>query len=908
MNISLYISPQGRPGVQETDDETSIISAAAATRIRQAFETDPASGLLHLATVELTGVLPASFAFARELACLYLTRLCQMPEAAEAREVAAVVPPSLEELAARALRAPPMRGLEYLTAQALSAWWVMLDERVRAEIAAHPEGARAYLQQKNPLWRTVGQVTLHLAENKRDELFPFAFLATYASRLSAQGRVQHQPLSRAIQGSAQAKDRAALLSLLTPIHRAAQSIAWVKELVDSGGLYQPLAWTPQQAFAFLKDVPALEQCGLIVRVPDWWKSQRPPRPQVSVKVGQSNATKVGVEAMLDFSVGVTLDGQTLTEAEWQSLSNANGLVRLRGQWVEVDGAKLDEALDHWKKVEQAASEDGVTFFEGMRLLAGVGVTANPAEAASETVRQWTGIEPGQWLQQTLAELRDPSANAGGAPTSLRAELRPYQQVGCNWLRFISRLGLGACLADDMGLGKTIQVIALLLFEKQQRKSPPASAPTEPSLLVVPASLIANWKAEAARFAPTLRLFIAHPSESEIDLGSATALTTALKDCDLAITTYGMLARLESLRNRQWHLAILDEAQAIKNAASRQTKAVKELNAAARIALTGTPVENRLSDLWSIFDFLNPGLLGDAKAFGKYAKSLADAGDGRQFAALRTLVQPYILRRLKTDRRIIADLPLKTEVKIHCGLSRQQAALYEQSVRELEKTIREVDGIKRRGIVLAFLMRFKQICNHPAQARGDGDYEAGHSGKFQRLAELCDELAQRQERTLIFTQFREITDALAQHLQDIYGRPGLVLHGGTTVARRREMVESFQRDDGPPFFILSLKAGGTGLNLTAANHVIHFDRWWNPAVENQATDRAFRIGQKKNVMVHKFICTGTVEEKIDALIADKTRLSKGLLDSDGGGEQLLTEMSDQELLRFVALDLNKAMQV
>jgi non-specific serine/threonine protein kinase len=335
--------------------------------------------------------------------------------------------------------------------------------------------------------------------------------------------------------------------------------------------------------------------------------------------------------------------------------------------------------------------------------------------------------------------------------------------------------------------------------------------------------------------------------------------------------------------------------------------VKELRAQGRIALTGTPVENRLSDLWSIFDFLNPGLLGGAQAFVRFAKQLeaVTTGGSNPYRALRALVQPYMLRRLKTDKRVIADLPEKTEVNAFCGLSRQQAALYEQAVLELAAAIQRADGIQRRGIVLAFLMRLKQICNHPSQWTGDNRYEAEHSGKFVRLKEICEELAERQEKVLIFTQFRTITSPLAEFLARVFGRPGLVLHGETAVARRREQVESFQRDDGPPFFVLSLKAGGTGLNLTAASHVIHFDRWWNPAVENQATDRAFRIGQKHNVLVHKFICRGTVEDKIDELIAQKTGLARDLL--DGAGDALLTEMSNDELLRFVALDIGKAME-
>jgi non-specific serine/threonine protein kinase len=416
---------------------------------------------------------------------------------------------------------------------------------------------------------------------------------------------------------------------------------------------------------------------------------------------------------------------------------------------------------------------------------------------------------------------------------------------------------------------------------------------------VPASLIANWRAEIDRFAPGVRTFIAHPSvipaKDLTDAGS-------LDGIDLVITSYGSVARLPWIAETAWSMVVLDEAQAIKNPGAQQTRAVKALKSRVRLALTGTPVENRLGDLWSLFDFINPGLLGSAKAFGRFTKRLAD-GDHPDYTPLRDLVRPYILRRLKTDRRIIADLPDKTEVKAFCALTPAQAALYQQSVEALQDQLETLEGMQRRGVVLAFLMRFKQICNHPSQWLGDGIYGPAESGKFARLRELCEEIAARQEKVLIFTQFQEMTGPLSTYLEQVFGRPGLVLHGGTEVKRRKALVDAFQHDGGPPFFVLSLKAGGTGLTLTAASHVIHFDRWWNPAVENQATDRAFRIGQKRNVLVHKFVCRGTVEEKIDALIESKLGLSNALL--EGGGEVNLTELSNEALLKLVSLDLASA---
>ncbi|MGH8296516.1 MAG: DEAD/DEAH box helicase, partial [Steroidobacteraceae bacterium] len=633
------------------------------------------------------------------------------------------------------------------------------------------------------------------------------------------------------------------------------------------------------------------------------------------RVGTAGGVSLGADALLDFSVALTLDGEALTDAERRELlSSAGGLVRLRGQWVEVDAQKLSAALAHWQQVAREARSGGISFHQGMRLLAGVETRADGAAGElPEALGTWSGVEAGDGLRDLLARVRHPEGERDLALSDLRAILRPYQAVGAKWLALLTGLGLGACLADDMGLGKTLQVIALLLHLKGQRtgtraaKRPAAGSGRGldeplPSLVVAPASLLANWKSELERFAPTLRVLVAHPSEPSGSFETGEDLDAALEEVDVVLTSYGMLARSAPLRDRAWRVGVLDEAQAIKNPGAKQTRAVKQLKAGCRIALSGTPVENRLSDLWSLFDFLNPGLLGDARTFASAAKRLAkDPASG--YAPLRKLVQPYILRRLKTDRRVIADLPEKTEVRAFCGLTREQAALYERRVGELAGTLSRAEGIQRRGMVLACLMHLKQICNHPAQGSGQGGFAAERSGKFARLTEICEELAERQERLLVFTQFREMTEPLAEHLGRVFGRPGLVLHGGTAVAKRKALVDDFQREDGPPFFVLSLKAGGTGLNLTAASHVIHFDRWWNPAVENQATDRAFRIGQHRNVLVHKLICRGTVEEKIDALIEAKTGLARDLLDE--GGERLLTEMSDEELLGIVALDIHKA---
>ena len=894
----LALSPQGHLLWHLTDGDPWPVPEALA-RVRDAFAASSTQGLLHLSTREADTLLPAGPAFWRAFARLYLTRFCHRPETDDLQQITTGL--SDAELQNLVEHAPPMPGGEYLSADVLRGLWTALDEAVRAVAAGGAGGAPEYLKQLGGVWRMVGRVCFHLAENPKNPDFPFAFLATYSAGLSAAGQAQHRPLGQALQEYAGEGNKRALLALLTPVHRAAEKSALTRELVESRTLFKPLAWRPDQAYRFLKDIPVLEASGVVVRMPERWGGKRPARPTVGVRVGEQRRSGLGMDALLDFKVETSLNGEALTPAEWRSLmESAGGLVLIRGQWVEADPEKLRATLAQWKQAEKAAV-DGVSFGEAMRLLAGMPRDAEPSRAgpAEEETRTWTGIKPGAWLEQTLAALRDPASLTVSADNyGLNAVLRPYQRTGVEWLRFMSALGLGACLADDMGLGKTIQVLGLLAGAQR------GAAEARPSLLVAPASLLANWRAELQRFAPSLRYRILHPSElaPEAWQQALADAERARQDCDIVLTTYGMVTRWDGLRGLRWNLAILDEAQAIKNPGARQTKAVKELQAQQRIVLTGTPVENRLGDLWSLFDFLNPGLLGSARRFSGFIKE--SATDSGRLGALRALVRPYILRRLKTDKRVIADLPDKTEVKAYCGLSKKQAALYQQAVDELAQQLEAAAGIQRRGLVLGFIMRFKQICNHPAQWLHDHTYLPDDSGKFRRLRDIASELAQRQEKALVFTQFQEMTAPLAACLAEVFQRPGLVLHGGTPVKDRRRLVETFQAEDGPPFFVLTTKAGGTGLNLTAASHVIHFDRWWNPAVENQATDRAFRIGQKRNVLVHKFVCRGTFEEQIDKLIEDKLALARDVVDG-AGGEAVLTEMNNADLIRFVSLDIERA---
>ncbi len=481
------------------------------------------------------------------------------------------------------------------------------------------------------------------------------------------------------------------------------------------------------------------------------------------------------------------------------------------------------------------------------------------------------------------------------PLNFQGKLRPYQLKGVSWLAFLKQFGFGACLADSMGLGKTIELITLLLHDRELTAQQDEPMPN-PTLIICPMSIVGNWQRELQRFAPSLSVMIHHGAERLTD----EAFREEAKKHDVVITTYALALRdKEHLSPIEWEYVVLDEAQNIKNESAKQTKAIRGLNARHRIALTGTPVENRLSELWSIMEFLNPNYLGSGQDFSKkFAIPIERYHDKNRAETLKRLLQPFVLRRLKTDKAIIQDLPDKMEMKVFCNLTQEQASLYEAVVKEMIEKIEQSEGIERKGLVLSTLLKLKQICNHPAQFVGDGSSLPDRSGKLARLEEMLAEALAAGDKALIFTQFAEMGKMLRNHLQETLGCEVLFLHGGTPKKQRDAMVQRFQEDRrGAPIFILSLKAGGVGLNLTAANHVFHFDRWWNPAVENQATDRAFRIGQQKNVQVHKFVCVGTLEERIDLMIEQKKVLAESIV---GSGENWLTEMSTDQLKELFAL--------
>lgn len=648
--------------------------------------------------------------------------------------------------------------------------------------------------------------------------------------------------------------------------------------------------TTGEAYQFLREaVPLLEESGFGVLVPSWWTPRGARRLGVRVRLGAADGAAdepTGVlsqQSLVSFDWKLALGDEELDPREFKRLARLKvPLIQIRGQWVELDAGRIEQAIAFWERRRRG---QGVTAAEALRV-----ALAPPDEAPGLPVVE---VSAEGWLSDLLKRLGEGASPVAPfeTPTGFRGVLREYQARGAAWLTFLARHGLGGCLADDMGLGKTIQYIAFLLANRLPE------AARRPALLVCPTSVLGNWRHELQRFAPELEVYVHHGPDRRL----GPALAEAVAGDDLVLTTYSLVDRDEaSLKQVPWAGVVLDEAQNVKNPATRRARAVRTFSGGYRFAMTGTPVENRLSELWSILDFLNPGYLGSREAFRRsFAVPIERWRDAERAGQLRRLVRPFVLRRVKSDPNVIQDLPDKLELRVYCTLTREQATLYQAVVDQMLGEIDRAEGIERRGRVLAALLRLKQVCNHPASFLGEGDRRplGGRSGKLSRLEEMLEEVIDEGEAALVFTQFAEFGVRLREYLQGRLGREVLFLHGGTPIRARDQMVARFQRPDGPPIFLLSLRAGGTGLNLTRATHVFHFDRWWNPAVEDQATDRAFRIGQARNVQVHKYICAGTLEEKIDALIESKQALAEQVV---GAGESWLTELTNSELRELMAL--------
>ncbi|WP_414563396.1 MULTISPECIES: DEAD/DEAH box helicase [unclassified Anabaena] len=648
---------------------------------------------------------------------------------------------------------------------------------------------------------------------------------------------------------------------------------------------------PLQAYEFIKAVAwRMEDSGLGVILPpslanrEGWANRL--GLKISAETQKKKSGRLGLQSLLNFQWELAIGGQTISKTEFNKLVALNSpLVEINGEWVELRSPDIKTAQSFFtsRKDQMALSLE-----DALRLSTGDTQVIEKLPVVS--------FEASGALQELIGALSNNQAIAPlPTPASFQGQLRPYQERGAAWLSFLEQWGLGACLADDMGLGKTIEFIAFLLHLKEQ------DALENPTLLVCPTSVLSNWEREFKKFAPSLKVLQHHGDKR----AKGKAFVTAATKHDVVITSYSLIHRdIQSLQGVSWQIIVLDEAQNVKNSEAKQSQAVRQLEATFRVALTGTPVENRLQELWSILDFLNPGYLGNRQFFQRrFAMPIEKYGDTASLNQLRGLVQPFILRRLKTDREIIQDLPEKQEMTVFCGLATEQGALYQQVVEASLAEIESAEGLQRRGMILGLLIKLKQICNHPAQYLKANSLAEHHSGKLQRLEEMLDEVLAEgdagPERSLIFTQFAEWGKLLKPHLEQKLGREILFLYGGTSKKQRDEMIDRFQHDpQGPPIMILSLKAGGVGLNLTRANHVFHFDRWWNPAVENQATDRVFRIGQTRNVQVHKFVCTGTLEEKIHDMIESKKQLAEQVV---GAGEEWLTEMDTDQLRNLLLLD-------
>ncbi len=763
---------------------------------------------------------------------------------------------------------PFVLGSENVTKTWIRKQYKKLFEVFRKEIALYPGTVALYLSEKSQKLQVPERIFFHLVESKEGE-YPFAFLATYATR-GDNGRIRHMPLQYAL--TEYQNDRKKLLDLLGCLNRAAEVSELIAGFVESGELFHPLRLTADEAYLILKDVPALERAGILCRIPNWWK-KRNSSIAVTVKIGDSQPPLLSLDALLSKVPSLTVGGMPLTEEDIRMLlMQTEGLSFIKGRWIEVDHARLKELL---KQMEELHGE--ITLLDALR---------TELKETEKDADNGQIITNGKWLSSLLQTLRNPVKLKNiPMPPSFRGELRPYQKTGYEWLMQMKRLGFGACLADDMGLGKTVQILACL--EKVRQETPNGKV-----LLVVPASLLGNWQKEAERFAPEMTVDILHGSTVQV----LEARFKASKSF-LTVTSYRMAASIASLQNVIWDCLILDEAQAIKNPLAKQTKQLKKLKSRMRIALTGTPIENDLSNLWSLFDFLNKGLLGSSEEFRIFCRKLDE--NPESYSRLKNIISPFLLRRVKTDKKIISDLPEKQEFIDYVELSKKQTVLYRKLLSETQEQVLQSEGIRRRGLVLALILHLKQICNHPDQYLGLEEYSPAQSGKFEMLREIAETVYSKRERMLVFTQFRELTSALDDFLAEIFHCRGGVIHGSIPVGERNSIVERFQSEEYMPYLVLSVRAGGTGLNLTNASHVVHFDRWWNPSVENQATDRAFRIGQNKNVMVHKFISRGSVEEKIDALIASKRELAENVIGS--GGENWITELSNEELMSILQLE-------
>ncbi len=877
--------------LSKVDGRLVLMPVGYRPRLERAFAVSAGRGMLDLLRYGLPEGAAPVLAWLRERAreCMaeYLRRLRRGDEPSAALALspahAAVL---LEGL-------PPVGG-EPVGAGDVAEWFASLEPALAWLAGRECCSPEQWLCRLGEGWQQLGVLCFHLAENAGEaaESAPFAFLATFVHKVGQDERPRHAPLGLAAR--LLAGDSAALLDLLRPLRQVAGQSSFLAELIDSQAVYRPCAWSARQAHDFLATLPLLEAAGIETRMVNLWKTQ-PPRVELEVRldVAEPGASKPGaapsvnVNSLLRFFPRVVLGDYNLTDDELAQLlaGDDDGLVRFRGEWVRLDRDKLRHLLESWRQATRMAA-GGIPLLVGLRYLLGKRSEALPQlPPAEDGVRTVAGAR----LALALSNLHFGQVEPD-LPPELAGTLRSYQRDGVRFLLNVTAAGFGACLADDMGLGKTLQVISWLTH---LARSGELGEGRGAALIVAPASLLTNWQHELRRFAPQLEVVVLHPYALNRQQADYLRSNPAwlLRRAHVALTTYGIATRNELLARCTYPALVLDEAQAIKNADSQRTRAICRLSSTRRVAITGTPVENSLSELHSLFEFLNPGLLGTEKEFNALV-----AGMGSDYTPLRRLVRPFMLRRLKSDPALLPELPPKTEQAAWCHLTPEQARLYAHEVETLRAVVAEPDPQTRLTLVLPILGRLKQICNHPAQYRGETWFEPAAAGKFERLGHLARSIAAAGDCCLVFTQYRSMIEPLHDFLATVFGAPGLTLHGGTPIAERQRLVAAFQAAGGPRFFVLSLKAAGTGLTLTRARHVIHFDRWWNPAVENQASDRAYRIGQSQPVLIHPLICRGTIEENIHHMLTRKSAMADNLL--AGGLEKLLLHLTPEELLSIV----------
>ncbi len=879
-------------GIEHTEKGLRITPSGCAPRLERAFAASAGRGMLDLLRYGLPvgaePVLAWLRARAGERMMAYLAALRRGEEPQSALHIPAAALLRLYD------SLPPVAGVPVAVGD-IVAWLESLHGAVEWLAARECCSVEEWLGRLGEGWQQLGMLCFHLAENAGDasQEAPFAFLATFVHKAGQDGKAKHAPLGLAPR--LLAGDSAALLSLLRPLKQLAAQNDFLAELINSQAVYKPCSWGARQAYRFLEAMPLLESVGIETRMVNLWKS-RPPRVELEVQLdtaegggnGKADSSpSININSLLRFYPRVVLGDYQLTDAELEQLlaMEEDGLVRFRGEWVRLDREKLQKLLDNWRQAARMAA-GGIPLLVGLRYLLGKRSDALPDLPSEEDgMRLALSARLALALSNLHFGQEEPQLSL-----LLEGTLRHYQRDGVRFLLNVTESGFGACLADDMGLGKTLQVISWLVHLSRRGVVGEGKGC---ALIVAPASLLTNWQDELRRFAPELRVVLLHPyalgrtDENYLRTNPA----WLMRHAHVALTTYGIATRNELLSHTEYPALILDEAQAIKNADSQRALAIGRLSSPRRVAITGTPVENSLAELRSLFEFLNPGLLGSEKEYNAMVRDM-----GSDYTPLRRLVRPFMLRRLKSDPALLPELPPKTEQAAYCLLTPEQARLYAHEVENLRAIMAEPDPKVRLTLVLPILGRLKQICNHPAQYVGETWFEPEQSGKFTRLGYLARQIAAAGDCCLVFTQYRSMIEPLHDFLVDIFGAPGLMLHGGTPIGERKRLVEQFQASGGPRFFVLSLKAAGTGLTLTRARHVIHFDRWWNPAVENQASDRAYRIGQQNPVVIHPLICRGTIEENIHNMLTRKSNMADSLL--SGGLEKLLLHLSSEELLALV----------